>query len=88
MTYKDVKQNLPELYEILKRIEDKEWSQENIEKKIVTYLNDQQKKVGDFLWPMRVALTGRKQSPGPFEVSAILGKKETLNRMNNAIEKL
>jgi glutamyl-tRNA synthetase len=54
---------------------------------VVAYLKDQQKKTGDFLWPMRVALTGQKQSPGPFEISAILGKQETLNRINNAIQK-
>jgi glutamyl-tRNA synthetase len=88
MTFKDVKQNLSELHSILKKTEDKEWTQENIEEEIINYLKNREKKVGDFLWPMRVALTGKKQSPGPFEVSAILGKEETLDRINNAIEKL
>lgn len=43
---------------------------------------------GDTLWPMRVALTGREHSPGPFEVAAILGKEETLRRLKVAFEKL
>ncbi|OHA12859.1 MAG: glutamate--tRNA ligase, partial [Candidatus Tagabacteria bacterium RIFCSPLOWO2_01_FULL_39_11] len=41
---------------------------------------------GELLWPLRVALSGRKTSPGPFEIAAILGKKETLKRLSNAIE--
>ncbi|MBI2053382.1 MAG: glutamate--tRNA ligase [Candidatus Sungbacteria bacterium] len=43
---------------------------------------------GSILWPLRVALTGRKASPGPFEVMEILGVKESLARVRTAIEKL
>ena len=43
---------------------------------------------GSVLWPLRVALTGRKASPGPFEVMEILGVKESLARVRTAIEKL
>ena len=35
----------------------------------------------EVLWPLRVALTGRAQSPDPFTVAAILGKSETLKRL-------
>ena len=40
------------------------------------------------LWPMRVALTGRKASPGNFEVAEALGKTESLIRIKTAIELL
>lgn len=43
---------------------------------------------GDTLWPLRVALTGRQHSPGPFEVATILGRSETLERVDNALRKL
>lgn len=43
---------------------------------------------GEVLWPMRYALSGRDKSPDPFELSYILGKDETLKRIQNAIEKL
>lgn len=43
---------------------------------------------GDTLWPMRVALTGRERSPSQFEVAAVLGKEETVERLNIALEKL
>ena len=36
--------------------------------------------------PVRVALTGRTASPGLFEIISILGRDETLRRLENAIE--
>ncbi len=39
---------------------------------------------GDVLWPMRVALTGREHSPGPFEVAEVIGKEETIRRLTAA----
>ena len=41
---------------------------------------------GKLLWPLRVALSGKKQSPGPFEIAEILGKTETLKRIKTAID--
>ncbi len=43
---------------------------------------------GALLWPLRVALTGKKASPGPFEIMAILGTEETQKRIHLAKEKL
>ncbi len=37
------------------------------------------------LWPLRVALTGLEKSPDPFTVAFILGKEETLKRLDYAI---
>lgn len=39
---------------------------------------------GALLWPLRVALTGRKASPGPFEIIAIMGRDEARNRLARA----
>ena len=39
---------------------------------------------GSILWPLRVALTGKKASPGPFEIIEILGKEKTLERIFGA----
>ncbi|MBI5465920.1 MAG: glutamate--tRNA ligase [Candidatus Kerfeldbacteria bacterium] len=39
---------------------------------------------GELLWPVRVALTGQRQSPDVFEVAWALGKNETLKRLNYA----
>ena len=43
---------------------------------------------GWFLWPLRVALTGKKASPGPFEIMEILGKESSLERISAAKRKL
>lgn len=36
------------------------------------------------LWPMRVALTGKKASPDVFDIAAVLGKEESLRRIRAA----
>lgn len=43
---------------------------------------------GELLWPLRVALSGQKNSPPPFEILEILGKKESSKRIEAAIKKL
>lgn len=43
---------------------------------------------GDFLWPLRVALSGAQKSPSPFEVAWVLGQKESLSRIEKALQKL
>lgn len=44
----------------------------------------EEKGKGNVLWPMRYALSGREKSPDPFSISEILGKEETLKRLNFA----
>jgi len=44
--------------------------------------------VGETLWPLRVALSGREASPGPFDIAAALGKNESIHRLHNAIKTL
>lgn len=43
---------------------------------------------GEVLWPLRVALSGQVASPGPLEIMEVLGKEETLKRLEIAIQKL
>ena len=43
---------------------------------------------GAVLWPLRVALSGEKYSPGPYELMIALGKSETIRRIEYAIQKL
>jgi hypothetical protein len=39
----------------------------------------------EVLWPMRYALSGRDKSPDPFFLAYILGKDETIRRIQSAI---
>ncbi len=43
---------------------------------------------GDIFWPLRVALSGQKTSPGPLEIIEILGEEESIKRIKIAIGKL
>ena len=43
---------------------------------------------GEVYWPMRVALSGKEASPGPAEIASVLGRQETIRRVDCAIEKL
>lgn len=40
---------------------------------------------GEVLWPLRMALSGAKQSPSPFELLYLLGKTEGLTRIDAAL---
>ncbi len=80
---KEAKENLQELLSILSQIDD--WNLKNLETKILNYIQKNNKKNGDYLWPLRVALSGEKFSPSPFELAWALGKKESLKRIQQAI---
>ena len=43
---------------------------------------------GDVFWPARAALSGREASPSPIEILWALGKKEALERLSGALDKL
>ena len=43
---------------------------------------------GDLFWPVRVALSGLVGSPSPVELLAVLGKEESLKRLEIALTKL
>ncbi|MBI3046643.1 MAG: glutamate--tRNA ligase [Candidatus Harrisonbacteria bacterium] len=63
-----------------------EFNQKNLENQLMPLADNQGR--GEFLWPLRVALSGKDKSPGPFELMEVLGKEESLRRINIAIEKL
>ena len=43
---------------------------------------------GKLLWPLRVTLSGKKASPGPFEIMEIIGISETRKRLRLALNKI
>jgi glutamyl-tRNA synthetase len=43
---------------------------------------------GEVLWPMRVALSGKERSPDPFTLAYILGREETILRLQAACDRL
>lgn len=85
---KQTAKNLQELLGQLEKIPDSAWTRQSLEEAVISYLQAKQAALGDYLWPMRVALTGQPNSPGPFEVAEVLGKKLSLARLKQAVSML
>jgi len=83
----EVKNNLKKVFELLDKIPEENWTNNSIEDSLISYIKAKEYKVGDYLWPMRVALTGEKASPGPFDVAEVLGKNESLKRIKAILNK-
>ncbi len=78
--------SLEQAEKLLENFDDTTWATLNlIEEKLLTEAGD---KRGDFLWPLRVALTGAERSPSPAQAIWVLGKEESLARLKQAIAKL
>lgn len=58
-------------------------STETIKSALWDYATEQGR--GDVLWPLRVALSGKKQSPDPFVIASMVGKEETQRRITSAL---
>ena len=61
-------------------------SHKNLEPIFNELMKNHNLKLGKIAQPLRVALTGLKESPGIFEVIALLGKDKVLKRLQKAIE--
>lgn len=95
---KDIKNSLDRLEKVLSKIKTEDWNKETLE----NILLPESEKVGPalqqtgygvkdrgyLLWPLRVALTGKTASAGPFEIAEILGREKTLKRIKEAKELL
>jgi nondiscriminating glutamyl-tRNA synthetase len=79
---------LVKLIEALATVEEGDYTRENIEKQIMAMIEANNLSNGEVLWPMRVALSGSEQSPGPFDIAAVLGKDKTLIRLKDALIKI
>lgn len=87
-TKEDAKERLSGLLDFLKTIPEGEWQQVGLEEMIKSWIAEKGFSTGEVLWPVRVALSGLKNSPGPFEIANALGKEKSLTRLLRAIEKL
>lgn len=93
-THKKMKTNpensLDSLKAILPALEAvSEWTQENIHTALFDLIAKLEVKNGLILWPLRTALSGKQFTPGGgVELAYLLGKEETLERIQKGIEKL
>ncbi len=84
----EVKNVLPKLVEHLNTISVQDWNKEKLQAMLGEWTGQNGLANGVVLWPMRVALSGQQNSPGPFEIAEVLGREESLKRLNIALAKL
>jgi len=77
---------LLELKNKLLLIED--FSSENIEEVFKGFLIEKNIGMGKLLPVFRLSLTGLGMGPSLFNIASLIGKEETLNRMNTALNNL
>jgi glutamyl/glutaminyl-tRNA synthetase len=88
MSLEEVKNNLELIYRELEKINEKDFTKNNLEKVLGNLMKEKNIKTGELLWPLRVALTGLKGSPGPFEIGEVLGKEKVLGRIREGIKEI
>ena len=75
--------------ELKYRIEEiSDFNSENIEKEFKSYLEENELGMGKLLPAFRVSLTGLGMGPSLFDIASLLGKEETIKRMETALEKI
>lgn len=86
MSEGEVAESLRRSQAIVESIPNSDFAGEKNEMLFLAEIGENEK--GKTLWPLRVALTGKKASPGPFDIMAILGKDKTIARLAQAMAKI
>lgn len=80
-------ENLKKAVPVLEELAD--WTNEGIYNALVALIQEMGIKNGQMLWPVRTALSGKPTSPcGASELAELLGKEESIKRLNKGIEML
>lgn len=77
---------MTELIDVLQSIDD--FSIEGQEPIVMAWVNEKGYKLGDVMNAFRLCLVGEGKGPGMFDISAYLGKEETIKRIQRAIQVL
>jgi glutamyl-tRNA synthetase len=72
--------------EVFLLIKEENFNSETLKEKLIEKIKELGLKNGQMLWPIRSALTGVPFSPGAFEVAEVLGKQESLNRLEKTLK--
>ncbi len=83
-TPEKTKSNLELAVKALQEITEENFDAENV-KTALMLIADHLESRGELLHPVRFALSGRDKSPDPFTIAGIIGKNETIKRLQKAI---
>jgi glutamyl-tRNA synthetase len=63
-----------------------DWSEAGLHDAVMALIERLGVKNGQMLWPLRIAISGRESTPGgAFEIAALLGRDETLRRLDKSM---
>jgi glutamyl/glutaminyl-tRNA synthetase len=72
---------------VLSELDD--WSEAGLHDVVMALIGTMGVKNGQMLWPLRIAISGRESTPGgAFEIAALLGREETLRRLDKSMNML
>jgi glutamyl/glutaminyl-tRNA synthetase len=75
---------MTELKEVISSIDD--FSIEGQEKVVMDWIGKKEYNTGDVMNAFRLAIVGEGKGPHMFDITSVLGKEETLERLQRAIE--
>ena len=67
----------------------KDWTEQGLHDAVMAFIPETGLKNGQVLWPLRIAISGLASTPGgAFEIAYLLGRDESLRRIDKGIEML
>jgi len=83
---KETPAQLTELISVLQEIDD--FSSENQEKTVMQWIETNNYPLGNVMNTFRLAVVGECKGPHMFDISALIGKQETIGRLRKAIQEV
>jgi nondiscriminating glutamyl-tRNA synthetase len=84
MSGQEIRESLKKTLEVIGEMKENEWNLDIIKNALMKAADPKNR--GAVLWPFRVALTGKKKSPSPWEISWVIGKEESMKRAKRSLE--
>lgn len=85
-TLAEVAEVLAHVRSVLEKFSADDFNHETLSGSLPVIVGDRAR--GVVLWPLRVALSGQAASPDPIEIMSVLGREESLRRIDAAIKKV
>ena len=74
---------------VLEGIAAENWNETTLHDTVMAAVAESGMKNGQVLWPLRIAISGKANTPGgAFEIAYLLGKAETMRRLEASLAKL
>ena len=80
----DTLQNLKDVHHLLEPLST--FTSKKVEDEVKTWINQNERSFGKVMGPLRLSLVGDLKGPNLFDIIEMIGKEETLLRIQNTLE--